>query len=129
MKKNLLNHALVLLFFTSFTALKSFAQNDKIKVSQDPKFEQLLSEKRKINNTISLNEGYKIQIYNGDIESCRRELNKFKSSFNRLDVTIIFNTPEYKVWAGNFKSKIDAERHLLEIRKRHSSAIIIKPNR
>lgn len=127
MHRNLLKQALVLLFFTSFFPSESFAQTDKIKVSQDPKFEQLLSEKRRINTTISLNEGYKIQIYNGDNESSRRELNKFKASFNYIDATIIFNTPYYKVWVGNFKSKIDAERHLLEIRKRHSGSIIIKP--
>ena len=29
---------------------------------------------------------------------------EFKNEFNFLDATIIFNTPYYKVWVGNFKT-------------------------
>lgn len=105
------------------------AQSTKVSLLQDPKFEQLLSEKRKINNSLATTEGYKIQIYTGDSENSRRELNQFKSEFDYLDATIVFSTPYYKVWVGNFKSKIDASRHLLEIQKRYVGAILIKPNK
>ena len=88
-----------------------------------------MNEKRKINVSMSAAEGYKIQIFNGDSENSRRELAKFKSDFNYLDATIIFNTPYYKVQAGNFKTKIDAERHLLEIQRKYPNSIIIKPRK
>ena len=118
-----------LLILSSLFSINAVAQSNKMTVSQDPKFEQLLNEKRKINLSMATNEGYKIQIYNGDSENSRRELSKFKSDFNYLDATIIFNTPYYKVQAGNFKTKIDAERHLLEIQRRYPNSIIIKPNK
>jgi hypothetical protein len=34
-----------------------------------------------------------------------------------MDGTIIFNTPNYKVWVGNYKSRIEAERNLIDIKK------------
>ena len=125
----LLKPQLLLLFSVAFFSTNSFSQSSEISLSQDPKFEQLLNEKRKINNSIATNEGYKIQIYNGDSENSRKELTKFKNEFNYLDATIIFNTPYYKVWVGNFKSKIDAQRHLIEIQKKYANSIIIKPSK
>ena len=63
-----------LLFLTS----KSFSQAKNVTVSQDPKFEQLLNEKRKINSSITVNDRYKIQIYNGDTENSKKKLMEFK---------------------------------------------------
>ncbi len=106
-----------------------YAQNNKIKVSEDPQFQRLLNEKRKINSSITINDRYKIQIYNGDNENAKRFLNEIKRDYKNTDATIIFNTPNYKVVVGNYKTKIEAERALKEFHKKYSSAIIIKPNR
>lgn len=129
MNKNTSNRVLFVSILTTLLSMNGFAQTGKITVSQDPKFEQLLNEKRKINLSLATNEGYKIQIYTGDSENAKRELGKFKNDFNYLDATITFSTPSYKVWVGNFKSKIDAYRHLIEIQKKYSNSIVIKPNR
>lgn len=129
MTKNPLKKHLILVVITSFFSVNSFAQTEKLTLNQDQKFELLLAEKRKINQSIALQEGYKIQIFNGDSESSKRELSKVKIEFNYLDATIIFNTPYYKVWVGNFKSKIDAQRHLLEIQKKFPNSILIKPSK
>ena len=79
------------------------AQDKNISVRQDPKFEQLLNEKRKINSSLTINDSYKIQIYNGGSESAKKTLNEFRQEFKDIDATIVFNTPNYKVWVGNFK--------------------------
>ena len=120
---------LITLATTSLFAINSFGQTSKITVSQDPKFEHLLNEKRKINLSMATTEGYKIQIFKGDSESSKRELARFKNDYNYIDATIIFNTPDYKVWAGNFKAKIDAQRHIMEIQRKYPNSIIIKPNK
>jgi len=129
MTKNAAQKYLIPLILTTFLSINATAQATDLTVSQDPKFEHLLNEKRKINAFIAASEGYKIQIYTGDSENSKRELGRFKNDFNYLDATIIFNTPSYKVWVGNFKSKIDAERHLKEIQRRYSNSFIIKPNK
>ncbi|WP_306353412.1 SPOR domain-containing protein [Flavobacterium sp. '19STA2R22 D10 B1'] len=106
-----------------------YSQDKNITVEQDPKFEQLLNEKRKINSSITVNDRYKIQIFYGDSDASRKTLSDFKREYKNLDGTIVFNTPSYKVWVGNFKTKIEAEKNLLEVKKKYPNALLIRPNK
>ena len=117
------------LFFLAFYASNLQAQDGNLSVSQDPKFEQLLNEKRKINSSITVNDRYKIQIYNGESETAKKTLSDFRKDYKNFDGTIVFSTPTYKVWIGNFKSRIEAERNLAEIKKKYANAFLIKPNK
>lgn len=120
----------VFLSFTMITlAYNMNAQQQNITVNQDPKFEQILNEKRKINATISTSDTYKIQIFSGKSEEAKKTLTAFKNDFNTLDGTIIFNTPNYKVIVGNFKTRIEAEKNLEEIRKRYKNVFLLKPSK
>ncbi len=105
------------------------AQEQKTTLNQDQKFEQLLNEKRKINTSLNVNETYKIQIFNGGNENAKKELNTFKQYFSEIDATIVFNTPNYKVWVGNYKTRIEAEKNLLDIRKKYKNCLLIKPSK
>jgi hypothetical protein len=105
------------------------AQDQNLTLNQDPKFEQLLNDKRKINTSISTNDTYRIQIFSGKSDEAKKTLTDFKREYNTIDGTIIFNTPNYKVIVGNFKTKIEAERNLAEIKKRYKSVFLIKPGR
>ncbi|RKS99132.1 SPOR domain-containing protein [Flavobacterium sp. 123] len=105
------------------------AQDRVITVNQDPKFEQLLNEKRKINASLTLNDRYRIQIFSGESEKAKKTLIEFKQEFDNLDGTIVFNTPNYKVWVGNFKTRIEAEKNLFIIKKRYKNVLLIKPNK
>jgi len=121
---------LVLLpFLALFLSQKTLAQDGKVTVSQDPKFEQLLNEKRKINSSITVNERYKIQIFNGDSENSKKTLLDFKKENKDMDATIVFSTPLYKVWVGNFKTRIEAEKNLNTLKKKYPNAFLIKPNK
>ena len=124
-KTKLFYLALSLLFFTQ----KSRSQEGKVTLNQDPKFEQLLNEKRKINSSITINDRYKIQIFNGDSENSKKTLIDFKKDYKTLDATIVFSTPQYKVWVGNFKTRIEAEKNLELLKKKYPNAFLIKPNK
>ena len=113
----------------TFLSQKSIAQDAKVSVSQDPKFEQLLNEKRKINSSITINDRYKIQIFNGDTENSKKTLTDFKRENKNMDATIVFSTPLYKVWVGNFKTRIEAEKNLNDLKKKYPNAFLIKPNK
>lgn len=112
-----------------FLSQKSIGQVSKVSVSQDPKFEQLLNEKRKINSSITINDRYKIQIFNGDAENSKKTLADFKRENKNMDATIVFSTPLYKVWVGNFKTRIEAEKNLNDLKKKYPNAFLIKPNK
>ena len=119
----------LLVSFLLFFGKKSLAQEGNINISQDPKFELLLNEKRKINSSITINNRYKIQIFNGDSENSKKILTNFKKENKGQDGTIVFSTPIYKVWVGNFKTRIDAEKNLNDLKKKYPNAFLIKPNK
>jgi hypothetical protein len=106
----------------------TLAQDSKTNVLVDPKIDQLLKEKRKLNTGLFLNEGYKIQIFYGNSEESKKKLQEFKKEFKDLDGTIVFNSPNYKVWIGIFKSRIEVEKAMIDIRKKYPTALIIKPS-
>ena len=100
--KNLSKHNLLYFFIlSSLFCFTSNAQEGKTNVSVDPKIDQLLKEKRKLNTGLFLNEDYNIQIFYGNSEESKKKLQEFKREFKDLDGTIIFNSPNYKVWIGN----------------------------
>lgn len=108
---------------------KNFSQTQSPTIEQDSKIEALLKEKRKINSGITINDLYKIQIYIGKSDDCKRILNEFKSNFKDIDGTMVYNNPTFKVWVGSFKTRIEAEKAILEIKKKYPTALLIKPNK
>lgn len=129
MKMFTLRNTILLASFMSLSCKNLYAQDQNLTLTQDEKFEQLLNEKRKINSSITVNDRYKIQIYNGDSETAKKTLTEFRKEFKNYDGTIVFNTPTYKVWVGNFKTRIESERNLSELKKRYPTAFLIKPNK
>ena len=120
----------VLLLLTALTnPLICAAQSHASAVIQDPKIERLLAEKRKINSSITITDKYKIQLFSGENELAKKTLVDFRKEVKNLDATIVFKTPSYKVWIGNFKSRIDAEKALFDLKKKYPNAFIIKPNK
>jgi hypothetical protein len=118
-------YSLALCFFIGYLN----AQNQTNSIKQDPKFEQLLNEKRKINTSLTTNDRYKVQIFSGTSEIAKKTMTEFRLEFKNTDATIIFNTPNYKVWVGNYKTHIEAERNLIEIKKKYKTVFLIKPNK
>ena len=121
--------AFSILIFTILSSHNIFSQTTKTIIEQDQKIEKLLQEKRKNNSGITINDKFKIQIFYGNIDESKKTLIAFKKEFILLDGTIIFSNPSYKVWVGSFKSKIEAEKTLINIKKKYPSAVIIEPNK
>lgn len=89
----------------------------------------LLNEKRKINSSITVNDRYKVQIFYGTSEDAKKTLSAFKKEYKNLDGTIIYSNPNYKVWVGTFKTRIEAEKNYKEILKKYPNALLIRPNK
>lgn len=107
----------------------SFSFSQDVKTVQNPKFNELLKLKQSINSSLPIEDSYKIQLYYGDSESAKKELLSFKRDFKDIDVTVIYTNPTYKVWAGNYKLRIYAEKALLDIKKKFPAAFILKPTK
>jgi SPOR domain len=125
MKLNNLFYSVLLIFLVS----NSFSQESAMNVYQDSKFELLLNEKRKINATITTNDRYRIQIFSGESEVAKKILQEFRKENKNIEGTITFNTPNYKVLIGNFKTRIEGERNMEELLKKYPNSFLIKPSK
>ncbi|WP_394994567.1 SPOR domain-containing protein [Emticicia sp.] len=78
------------------------------------------------NKTVRYSSGYRIQVFVGND---RKEVDEAKSyiyqNFPELSTYLTFSQPTYKLKAGDFTSRLDAERYYSSIRQRYSMAMII----
>ncbi len=112
-----------------FSAEISFAQQATVTVNQDSKIPELLTLKKKLEKENKLGSGWTIQIYSGELNRANSAISRYRGSFDAWPVALEYETPNYKVWAGDFASRIEADRALLEIKKKFSEAFILKPSR
>lgn len=107
-----------------------FAQQGTITINQDKNIAALLEIKKEINKNDSYSDRYKIQIYSGQdrqrAESTQRE---FSSYYGDWTPSIQYETPNFKIWAGNFRTRLEADRALKRIKKDFPNAFIFKPKR
>jgi hypothetical protein len=121
-------HTLPLLLLLSFCAFAK-AQTATTKISQDPEIETLISLKAEMSLKGNLDDRYKIQIYSGNQSSANGELKKFLNKVGTWRGNITYETPNYKVWIGNFRNLLEADRALIKVKMEFPSAFIFKPER
>ena len=117
--------ALSVFFYTGITN----AQEGEINLSQDARIGKLLTYKTEINQETDNDNRYKIQIFNGNRKNAEKAKSRFESKQSELKAKIKFETPNYKVWVGNFRNRLEADRALLKIKESFPSAFIPKPRR
>lgn len=113
-----------LLFLIKFC---SHAQDNKPQ-SQEKQLNELIEIKKELTNRDKLKEFYKIQLYSGNFEDAEELKKEFDMQFD-IASTIKYETPNYKVWVGNFRTRLEADRAMLEIKNDFETAFIIRPGR
>lgn len=129
MKKPQLNTlyltALITLCFTAF----SYAQQGTVIINEDPAIDELLEIKKDINNDEKNSDRYKIQIYSGNLATAESYKSKFDSSVGQWRSQLVFEAPNYKVWVGSFRSRLEVDRALVAVQKSFGDAFIFKPKK
>lgn len=111
-------------FLTLLFSLTLAAQEGKVKIEQDSDIDKLLEYKKDIKTT----KLYRIQVFQSiDPDKAQREKSNFLNAYSEWPVEIVWNTPNYKVWVGNFATRLEADRALAKIKKTYMNAIIFQP--
>ncbi|WP_299382435.1 SPOR domain-containing protein [uncultured Lacinutrix sp.] len=113
----------------TLTSSYVIAQEGTVTVNQDPEISAILKLKKQINNEDEDSDRYKIQIYSGSRQRAESIENSFDSSFNSWSSKLVYETPNYKVWVGNFRTRLEADKALLKVKKNFPSAFIFKPKK
>ena len=96
------------------------------KQNENTKINKLVEKKR---NYYTLNKSfnvYKIQLYNGYEDQAFKVLNEFKAKYPEYDVEVSYKSPEWKTQIVFFRSRMQADRVLNEIRDNFVGAIVIR---
>lgn len=106
-----------------------FGQQGTVVINQQPEISTLLELKKEINIGEEDNDRYKIQIYSGSRQEAESVENNFDSTFNSWSSKLEYETPNYKIWVGSFRTRLEAERALIKIKKKFPNAFIFKPKK
>jgi len=114
-----------ILFFSSFFVS---AQNEQgvVKIKSDKEISALLRKKVEYNKTKDTYKGYRIQLFYGSEKGANKEIDKFKSLYPEIPVNLLFSSPDWKVQAGNYHTKLDADKDLKDIKIDFPSAIVLQ---
>lgn len=75
-----------------------------------------------------LGDRYKIQLsYSGNLSNANSIKSKFDRLYEQWPSYIKYETPNYKVWVGDFRNRLEAERAFIKIKDHFKSAFIFKP--
>ena len=124
MKLNILKIALSSLVILVFSN-QLVAQEGVVTIDQDSDITKLLEYKKDV-KTVDL---YKIQLDFGSRSEAETLKRKFSNTFAQWPAEMVYETPNYKVWVGNFSTRLEADIALLEIKKKFSKAMVFEPKK
>ena len=122
----LINLKITLLCLAFFgIANQSFAQEGVVIIDQDKDITKLLEYKKDV-KTADL---YKIQLDFGSRSEAMALRQKFQNTFSEWPSELVYETPNYKVWVGNFSTRLEADIALLKIKSKFSTAMVFEPKK
>ncbi len=116
----------ICLVFCLIPVQNTTAQQGVVEVNQDPQIDRLLALKKDANRR---NTNYRIQIYNGSRAGAENAKSRFQQSFSGWSIRMEYETPNYKIWVGNFQTRLEADRALLRVKRKFRNAFIFKPKK
>ncbi len=125
MRKLTRKHILFPLALVLIISLSSHAQEvGTIKVESSESVKALIAKKRAYNKSLKHVEGFKIQLFYGSEQGAIKVKDDFDSVFTKVESELKFHSPDWKVWIGSYKTRLEADRALVEIKEGFPSAII-----
>ncbi|OWK69578.1 preprotein translocase [Pedobacter sp. AJM] len=133
-------HTIMKIFYTLIFSLfffnMAFAQKGEVVVIKDPLIDSLIAKRIQVYRTsgevktgkpIVSSYGYRVQIFYG---SDRREVfnqqARFKTLYPKLNTYLIYKEPNYYVRVGDFRTRLEAQRLMSEIRPTFPTLFIFR---
>ena len=109
------------------------AQSEKnLQIIQDPRLEEIINKRIEYNKKLAESpQGFRILIYSGNQRQDAYDAqNKFKRAYPDLEAYLGYAFPNFKVMAGDFKSKDDATEVATDLEKIfQGSALLVVPEK
>jgi len=118
---------LIFLSFLIFCQVNAFGQTKEgtVRIESSAHIDEMVAQKKDYNKTVETLEGYKIQIYYGSEKKCYEVKDEFSSLFPDIATSIIFSTPQWKLQIGNYRTRLEADHAMVNIKKEYPAAIVL----
>lgn len=113
-----------LAFFT--VIISSNAQEGVVTIDQPKDIDKLLEFKKDSRSTI---DAFVIQVYNGSRGGAQSAKSDVGNLFPDWANSIEYESPNYKIWLGNFRTRLEADRALMKVKKNYPDALVLKPKK
>ncbi len=118
---------MICLTFLTFLGISAMGQTKEgsVRVETSAHIDEMLAQKKEYNKSIDSFDGYKIQIYYGTEKKCYEVKEEFDLLFPDTETVIIFSTPQWKLQVGNYKTRLEADHAIVNIKKEYPAAIVL----
>jgi hypothetical protein len=99
------------------------AQQGVVTIEQNKDIDKLLEYKKDL-RTVN---AFIIQVYNGPRGGAESAKSQVSSLFPDWSNTIEYEQPNYKIWVGKFRTRLEADRALMKVKKSFNNAFILQP--
>lgn len=110
-------------YILAFSALQ--AQEGVVHIDQKKDIDKLLEYKKDLS---TLN-AFIIQVYNGPRSGAEAAKKEVATLYPDWSNSIEYEQPNYKIWVGNFRTRLEADRALLAVKKDYNNAFILRPKK
>ena len=113
-----------------FTVSANAQTRGKVEVIKDPRIDTLAARRTELNKAVGVDattaNGYRIQIFTGpNRKEAYNAQAKFQEEFPDVRTYIIYNEPNFKVRAGDFRTRMEAEKMEEELKKWFTGMFVI----
>lgn len=113
----------VLFGFLSISVHAQISGDMNIKTNEG--IDKLIAQKIAYNKSLKTIRGYKIQLYYGSEQGAYGIKDKFNKLYPDIPAKLTFNTPDWKIQAGNYYTKLQADHDIVQFKIDFPGAIVI----
>lgn len=113
----------------SFLTFNHLEAQNKLNSSELMTVSDLLEKKHSLESNNELKNTYKLQIFSGSLEKAKETQDEFEFLELNIKSRILYQTPNYKVWIGNYRNRIQADRAFEKVKYKYPNTLIIRPGK
>lgn len=114
--------------FSQATTSPTEKDTGKVTLIQDARVDLLVSKKTEINKkTNGKSSGYRVQIhFGGDSQEAKKIKSDFMTAYPEIPAYYIYEQPNFKIRVGDYKSKLEAQKFLKEIKASFPASFVVE---
>ena len=118
----------LLIIFVTLAYVGMAQGHGSVNVSQDDRVELLIAKQRMLNRIDSSFNGYRIHIFmeigNEALDNAKAVKAQFERAFPDIPIYLTYVEPYFRLRAGNFRNRVEAEKCLRRIKPKFKEAFV-----